>query len=253
VYGVVYQIIDQQRMINRTISLWDMIMGASAKGVLMIPEECLDGHTVEEFAEQWVKFNGVIVYKPSKTNPNALPQQITANAVPVGISDMLQLQMSLLQDISGVHGAIQGKTPQAGTSGKLYQQETTNSSLNTLDLMKTFSAFREVRDRKLLKIAMQYYKGKRTIISEETGEPITIDADMIRDVDFDLSIIQNTDTPSAREAQDNILLELVQGQIIPPEVYLQSASNPVVKKAFELMKQASPQQSPLTPEGGEAP
>ena len=63
VHSFVADVIDQQRYINRLITMIDFIMGASAKGVLLFPEDMLpEGTTMEEIADQWVKYNGVIVY-----------------------------------------------------------------------------------------------------------------------------------------------------------------------------------------------
>jgi hypothetical protein len=253
VYGLVYQLIDQQRMINRTITLWDMITGAGAKGVLLVPEDVIpDWMSPEEFAEEWVRFNGVIPYKPKQHGQ--LPRQVTANSVPVGLSEMLHIQLQLMQDISGVHEAIQGKTPHPGVSGKLYQQETVNASLNTLHIMKTLAAFKEIRDRKILKLAAQYYHGKRRILSEAAGEAVTVDAEKIRDIDFDLRIIQNTDTPGYRQLSEERLTQMVLSQLIPPEIYFQNSSDPTVKKIYASLKkmQASPPAG-AAPAGGVQP
>jgi len=233
IYGLVKQIIDQQRMFNRIIMLWDFIIGAGAKGVLLIPEECLGDKTLEEFNEEWVKFNGVLVVKSSKSG--AMPTQITANAVPAGIFEMMNIVSGLFQDISGVHGAIQGKTPSSGTSGTLYQQETANASINTLDIMKTISYFKEVRDRKILKIACQFYNGKRRLVSANGEERITIDPEKIRDIDFDLRIIPNTNTPAYRQLVEDRLSQMVMSGMIPPEVYLQNSSDPTSKKVYDSM------------------
>jgi hypothetical protein len=243
VYGIVHQTIDQQRMINRMIAQWDFIMGAGAKGVLMIPEDMMEGKTIEEFTDEWVRFNGVITYKPSGKH-NHIPQQITANSVPVGIHEMLKIQLSLIQDISGVHGAIQGQTPASGTSGALYQQETQNASINTLDIMKTHAAFKQVRDRKILKTALQFYNGKRRIISSGlNGGILLVDPDKIRDIDFDTQIIQNTDTPAYRQIAENRMIDLVLKGMLDPMIYYKNSSDPTAKKIYESMKQMQEQQA----------
>jgi hypothetical protein len=235
VYGIVYQMLDQQRIINRTVMLWDFIMGAGAKGVLMIPESAIpEGMTAEDYAEQWVRFDGVIVYKPTKDGTK--PEQITTNSVPVGVYDMLNIQLSLIQDISGVHGAIQGKNPNSGTSGTLYQQETQNASINTLDIMKIHTSFKESRDRKILKTALQFYNGKRRIISSDEHKVVTIDPEKIRDLEFELQIIQNMDTPSYRQMTEDRLIQMVTSGLLPAELYFENSSDPTSKKIYESIK-----------------
>jgi hypothetical protein len=243
-YGLEYPLIDQQRILNRIFTLWDFAIGAGAKGVLLIPEECIpDGMTLKEFADEWVRFNGVIAYKASK-NPNAkLPTQITTNSVPAGMFEMMNITMKAIEDISGVHAAIQGKTPNSGTSGTLYQQETQNATINTLDLMKTISSFKERRDRKILKLAMQFYNGKRRIISTAaTGGVITIDPENIRNLDFDIQVVQNTDTPTYRNLAEQRMMELVMKGILDPMTYFQNSSDPISKKIYESLKQTQEQQ-----------
>jgi hypothetical protein len=241
VYGIVHQIIDQQRMINRIITLWDMIVGASAKGVLLIPEDVLGDKTPEEFADEWVRFNGVLVYRPSSRNPTAIPQQITASATPAGLPEMLNIYLSMIRDVSGVHEAMQGKPAASGVSGRLYQQETVNSSVNILDLMKMLAAFKEVRDRKVLKVALQFYAGRRSVVSESSGRPVAVDAEKIKHVDFDLKVIQNTDTPSYREGVDNRLMQMVTAGMIPPDIYFKNSPDPTSKKIYEDMKKMAQQ------------
>ena len=75
IHSFVADVIDQQRYTNRLITLYDWIMRASAKGVLMMPEDCLpDGVSIDDIAESWTEFNGVIVYKPSKSGK--VPEQV---------------------------------------------------------------------------------------------------------------------------------------------------------------------------------
>lgn len=59
----------------------------------------------------------------------------------IGINEMIQMQLKLMQDIAGVHGAIQGKSSNSGTAAALYAQGTQNASLNVLDYLETFSSF----------------------------------------------------------------------------------------------------------------
>ena len=72
-------LIDMQRYVNRLITMIDFIMGNSAKGVLMLPEDCIpEGYSVEDFAHEYVKANGIIVYRPN--NRGLAPTQITNNS-----------------------------------------------------------------------------------------------------------------------------------------------------------------------------
>ena len=160
VHSFVADIIDQQRYTNRLITLYDWVMRSSAKGVLLVPEESIpDGYSLSDVADEWARFNGVI---PVRTrNGSALPQQVSANAVNVGINELLQTQLGFMEDISGVTGALQGKTSNAGVSGTLYEQQTHNSALSQLDMLDTFRHFITEGMRKDISNVQQFYSDEQ--------------------------------------------------------------------------------------------
>ncbi|MBO4659386.1 MAG: hypothetical protein J5637_07170 [Prevotella sp.] len=158
IHSFVADIIDQQRYTNRLITLYDWVMRSSAKGVLLVPEESIpDGYTIDDIASQWALFNGVI---PVKTRNGALlPQQVAANAVNVGISELLNTQLAFMEDISGVNGALQGKAEGASVSGKLFEQQTHNASVSQLDLLDSFRSFLDEAERKDVSNLKQFVVG----------------------------------------------------------------------------------------------
>lgn len=238
IWGMVEDLIDQQKMVNRMVILQDFIISASAKGVLLVPEDCIpDDMTIEDFAEEWVKYNGVIKIK-LKPGQSA-PQQVAANSLHIGIPEMIQMQLKLMQDIAGVQGAIQGKSPNAGTAAALYAQETQNATLNVLDYLETFSSFLQKRDKKLLQIIKQYYTEKQYITvtgSDYSEEAKNYDPEAIRNVDFDNTIAKGNDTPSYRMVIDDILWKMLEGRFISAEMFLEHCSYPFADKVLQSMK-----------------
>jgi len=239
VWGFVEDIIDQQRYINRLIIQMDFIMSASAKGVLMIPEDIIpDGMTPDDFAREWTRFNGVITYVPKAHGK--IPEQISANSTGIGLNEMVALQMNLIQGISGVHDAIQGKTAVSGKPAALYAQEAQNASLNTLDYMSTFRYYKQKRDMKALKVIVQYYNEKRYLsvngrtINEDTK---LYDPELVRDLDFDVVITQGMDTPVYRQLIDETLFKLLEGQLIDLEMFLEHTSLPFADKLLAAVRQ----------------
>ena len=108
VQSFVADVIDQQKYINRGIVLNDMAIRATIKGMMMFPEQLLsDDMPVETLTKNFARMNGMIIYKH---NPNIpLPTQIKANSVPVGMNELVMMQMQAMENISGVHGATQGR------------------------------------------------------------------------------------------------------------------------------------------------
>lgn len=229
VWGFVEDLIDQQKYINRMIVMQDMMLSASAKGVLLVPEDAIpDGMTPDEFAEEWTRFNGVIIYKPS-TKHQRVPQQIVSNSTNMGMSEMLALQLQLIQDISGIHGAIQGIAPQSGTPSSRFAQEAQNASLNTLDYMNTFNSFLARRNYKMLKIITQYYKEERYL--SINGRTLSEDSrlyrpSMVKGIDFDIVISEGKNTPVYKQIIDDTLFQMLNAQFIDVEMYLEHVSLP---------------------------
>lgn len=225
IHSFVADVIDQQRYTNRLITLYDWVIRATAKGVLLIPEDCLGDHDPQEFADAWTQVNGVIVFKPSKSGQ--LPTQIAANATNIGIGELLNLQLKFFEDISGVNGALQGKPGYSGTSAALYNQQTQNATTSLLDLLEAFSYF--VRDGayKDVKNMQQFYDTKRVFnIAGKAGAQIVYDPKKIRDVDFDLNISESTTTPAYRQIANDFLMQLWQAQAISVEQLLQYGDFP---------------------------
>ncbi|MCH5226065.1 MAG: hypothetical protein J1D77_08675 [Muribaculaceae bacterium] len=142
IQSLVADLIDQQRYANRLISLYDWVIRASAKGVLLIPEGAVDPSDIRCVADQWSRFNGVIVYKNRAGNPE--PKQINGNTSNLGISELLEIQLKMMEDVSGVNGILQGNTGGGNVSGTLYQSQTTNALYSLADILDSFKAF--IRD-----------------------------------------------------------------------------------------------------------
>jgi hypothetical protein len=238
VWGFVEDIIDQQKYINRLIILMDFIIGASAKGVLMVPEDVIPaGMSPKEFADEWTRFNGVIIYKPNMSQTK--PEQISSNSTNIGIHEMLALQMQLITQISGVHEAMQGSQAKSGTPAALYAQEAQNASLNTLDYIQTFNHFIQDRDTKALKIICQYYNEPRFLAVAGKGysqEAKMWDPKKIIDVDFELVVTAGNNTPVFRSMIDQTLLEMLQSQLIDLEMYLENSTLPFADRLLESVR-----------------
>lgn len=140
IHSFVADILDQQKLTNRLISMYDWILQASAKGVLLMPEGALpEGTSLDDIADEWSRFDGVILFRPHAGDP--LPQQISSKAVDIGITELLNIQMKMMEDISGVNGALQGKLDTGTMSGTLYNQQTRNSLSALNDMMLSFEDF----------------------------------------------------------------------------------------------------------------
>lgn len=214
IHSFVGDVIDQQRYTNRLITLYDWIMRASAKGVLLVPDECIpDTMDIDEFADAWTRFNGVVVYKAKPGVP--APAQIHQNSTNIGIGDLLNLQLKFFEDISGVHGALQGRTANSSTSGTLYAQQVQNATTSLLDLLDSFSQFIVDAAYKDVKNIQQFYTEKRiATIAGKGNTNVMGDANDVLNAEFDLSVSESTATPAHRDRTNQMLMQFWQsGQI----------------------------------------
>lgn len=236
IHSFVSNVIDQQRYTNRLITLYDWIMRASAKGVLLFPEECLpQGMDINDIADEWSRFNGVIAIKTKGTAQ--IPQQIANNSTNIGISELLNIQLKFFEDISGVNGSLQGKPGFSGMSASLYNQQTQNATTSLLDLLESFSMFIIDAAYKDVKNMQQFYDSKRVFnIAGKSGSQIEYDPKKIRDVEFDLSIVESTATPAYRQMANEFLMEIWRNGQLSLEHLLQHGDFPFADALLQSLQ-----------------
>ncbi len=148
-------VIDQQRYINRLITLNDMFINSSIKGLKIIPKRAIPRDmSLEEFARQAVEVGGWIVYEPDPTG--AKPEIITQGSNNLGVTDMLNLQISSINEITSVNESLQGIPPQANTGYQRYAMEMENSSTSVAAMTSKFVEFQLQVARKKMKVIQQF-------------------------------------------------------------------------------------------------
>lgn len=225
-YGMVADLIDPQRSFNRNFIMHDFISSAAAKGVLLVPEEAIpDDMDIEDFADEWSRYNGVIKYRAKDGVKQ--PEQVVARNFNVGQFDMINLQMKLMHDISGVHDAAQGKSLGTGTPSSLYQQAAQNSHVNVLDYMESFAWLLSERDYKMVQIIKQFYTDATPLPAPgKSRETVYYDPALVRNYDYFNEITRGNDTPVARMYLDTMLFQMLQQGLITLEMYLEESTAP---------------------------
>lgn len=144
VHSLVEDVIDQQRYVNRLITLMDRMMGTAAKGVLLFPTGCKpEGQKWQEVADLWADPGGVIPYRPYQ---GAEPHQVVTPISDLGAQDLLKTQIGLFEDVSGVSQALMGKSVSGVVGVERYESEVRNASVAVNDLLKTFANFTGTRN-----------------------------------------------------------------------------------------------------------
>lgn len=226
-------VIDQQRYINRLIIMNDMAIRSSAKGLMLVPTQVLDGMTPDEFAEQATAYDGIMFYTPKATLPNSRPDVITSNAVNLGTNELLQIELNLMREVSNVSGALQGKTPTAGTSASRYAQESQNASTSLYSILKDMESFTECVAQKKCMMIKQYYDNGRPIFNRDNTYPMEYDRLAARDIMFKISIKNAAATASYQNNINDKLDRLLEMGAINIVQYLQNLNEPFADKLLQ--------------------
>lgn len=259
VRGWFEDIIDLQRQINRMLILMDMVISNSAKGVWMIDEASKpDNYTFDQYVDTITRAGGIVFYK-SKPNV-ALPQYLVSQSSSVGIAEMLQISLKLIDDISGLQGAIQGRTANSGTPASLYEQEAANSSISTIEFMQVIANHKQRCDLKIIKLIKQYYNYDRYIATagkQFSEEAKMYKVDEVNQFDYDTVVTHNLDTPVFREAMEGQLQNFVAQGFLPFKQYLEVSTLPNAQKLLDQInkieqKAAQGQNGQIPPELAQA-
>lgn len=238
-------IIDQQRYINRLIIMNDMAIRSSAKGVMLVPTQVLNGMSPKEFADQATEYDGMIFYTPKKTLPNSRPDIITSNAVNIGTNELLQIELNLIREVSNVSGALQGKTPSAGTSASRYAQEAQNATTSLYTILKDMEVFTECIAQKKCMTIKQFYEDGRLIFNSDFSSTMEYDSLAARDVKFKISI-KNAAATATYQSQINDRLDmLLQNGLIDIVQYLQNLNAPFADKLLQSVQQRQAEQQAM--------
>ena len=227
---------DQQRYINRTVMMGDMALKNAAKGMTFLPLSMKpDGMTREEYANQKSKFDCVFVYddtKPEALKSQRKPEFFTHSAFNIGQTDMLQLQMNMIHEVSGVSGALQGKQPTSGTSAARYAMESQNSTTTIYPLIKKFNGFEERIAQKKCITMQQFYEEGRDITPRKSDHQIFYRANAARNVKFNVSI-KNSAASAAYMQLGNEMLDKLLQYGLDIRTYLKHYDSPYSEKLLQ--------------------
>lgn len=234
-------VIDQQRYINRLIVMNDMAIRSSFKGFKMIPTTVLNGKTPEQFMEEAIEYDGWIFYSPKKTMPNVKPEVITSNAVNIGTNELLQIELNLIREVTNVSGALQGKTPSAGTSAARYAQESQNATTSLYTILADMEVFTEKLATKKCMTIQQFYDNGRKVYDKNFNKTFKYDRLSARDIHFKISIKNAAASTAYNTLQNDELRELLQMGAINVIQYLQNLNAPYADKLLASVQEQQAQ------------
>jgi hypothetical protein len=187
------------------------------------------------------KSDGVIEYDANnQTNPSgAKPEQLAAKNINIGAIELLEMQMNLLEQISGVTGAIQGQKAGSGTPLGMYQIQSSNAQINNRIYFEYFFQRRAKRDLKAVKVIQQFYTEDRNI--EIGGKDFNssikyYEASKGRDLDVMVTMGRAVNTPVMRQIQEDVLMNFLDKQLIDLGIFTELTSMPFADKLREALE-----------------
>lgn len=128
----------------------DKMMTTSAKGVLLFPlDQMVDNMKWSDITRVWAHSDGVI---PISGRGSHLPQQVVTNTAGSGAYQLLQLQMKLFEDISGVGSALLGRSDSNIRGAEMFDTQVRNATIALTDIFDTFTSFTSDRNDKALAV-----------------------------------------------------------------------------------------------------
>lgn len=246
-------VIDQQRYINRLVTLFDIVIQASAKGITMIPKSCVPNNMSEaEFARSIRETGNFIFYDDKDGRSMNKPEVVVSNTNMTGITDMLQLQLGFIPDITSVSEALQGKTAKSGTSASRYALESQNSTTSVSALLLKFGSFEQQVAEKKMQVIHQYYREGNISVMRSNGmsEVTKYDPVEVQDVKFGVRILMSPDNPVFRMAMNDLVSQMWQAGAVDAAQMLQMSYLPAsstvrkqLEQAMAVMRQRSQQET----------
>ncbi len=243
-------VIDQQRYINRLVTLFDIVIQASAKGVTMIPKSCVPKDmTEEEFARSIREVGNFIFYDDHGGKTQSKPEIVVSNTNMTGITEMLQLQLGFIPEITSVSEALQGKTPSGNTAASRYAMETQNSTTSVSALLMKFGAFEQAVAEKKMAVIHQYYNDPTNLsFMRSNGYPeyAQYDPKSVQDIKFGVRVVMSPESPVFRMAIGDLVQQMWQAGAIDAAQMLQMSYLPgsqAIRKQLEGVQQMMAQQA----------
>ena len=221
IIGYAHDAIDQNRAINRMLTLDDWIRRAGVKGVSFIPKKLIPADMdYKTFAKQWTSIDGIIFYDPKPGVPE--PKTYYGNPGTLNTAEVVKMMRDIMEDSTAVSGAMQGKTPYAGTSAALYNQQYQNSSTPLATFTEKFNRFVEDIAIKKTKFILENYDVTRfeQIAGKLDFDLSLLNLDKMRDIEYDFAIKQSTETPAYRMMENDYLSQLFSAGAITLDDFL---------------------------------
>ncbi|WP_163629201.1 hypothetical protein [Paludibacter sp. 221] len=213
IYPFVKDLIDTNKQINRLSAISELLSKYSAKSLLFMPTNYIDdenGYGIEYIQDKATDYDSVIPYKPDPRTPHTKPEYVNTVAQAFTPLNVVNMYLRLSENVSGVYGALQGQQPTSGTPAQMYAQQSQNSATSLNGIFEAINSFRVRRDKMNVQLMQQYYDERRYIFDKNSGKRLLYDPPKVKNIDVEIAVVENTDTPAYRLMVNDLLFQLKQ-------------------------------------------
>lgn len=230
--------VDLNIAINRAMILHDWLLRAQAKGVVVVPKSIVPKDTsFEDFANAWTSIDEMVFIDVKPGQEKLMPQVFFSAGQNFNVSELLNTYSRQLENSTAISGAIQGKTPNAGTSGSLYAQMANNATTSIAALLKQFRNFMNEVSKKKAKNIAAFYTPERwqEIVGniDSIYDNANLDLSAIPDIEFDMEVRQSVETPDAMAVTKQDAMAFLTAGLISFEEFLEITKVPYGNKILQ--------------------
>ncbi len=211
IYPFVKDLIDTQKQINKLSAISELLTKFSAKSLMFMPVEAIaadDGYGMDYLQKEITSFDGIIPYHETNTPSGGKPTYENTVAQAFTPLNVVNMYLKLSENVSGVYGALQGSAPTSGTPAQMYAQQSQNSATSLNGIFEAMNSYRTRRDKMNVQMMQQFYKDKKWIYDKKSGKRVLWDPDKVKNIEFEMSVVENTDTPAYRLMINDLLFQL---------------------------------------------
>ena len=213
IYPFVKDLIDVNKQINKLAAISELLSKYSAKSLMLLPTQSIateQGYGIDYIERKMTDYDAVIPYDASVNGGLNKPEFINTIAQAFTPLNVVNMYLKLSEQTSGVYGALQGQQPTAGTPAQMYAQQSQNSASSLNGIFDAINSWRVRRDKMNVQLMQQFYTDKKYVYDKNEGMQLLYDPELVKNIDTDISVVENTDTPAYRLMINDILIQLKQ-------------------------------------------
>jgi hypothetical protein len=250
IYPFVKDLISTQKQINQLSAISALLVKHSAKSILFMPRKLVKEEDEDALQRKLTNYDAVVLHEGKAGDPE--PKYVNTVAEAFTPLNVVNMYLKLSETVSGVYGALQGQQPTAGTPAQMYAQQSVNSATSLNGIFEAINSFRVRRDKMNVQLMQQFYEEKKYIYDKDSGKRLVYDPEKVKNIDVEIAITENVNTPAYRLMVNDLLIQLKQfdsSNMIDLRGLLEAGSFPFKDKLLDYINKREQQMADVATSG----